>query len=279
VFPEHFTARQRVIHRAIDGSVARADRVLTISEFTRGELRRTYPRLAPGRVVNAGAGVDRRVFRRDPRARATLEELERRRDFRLPDRFVLAAGNLQPRKNLPRLLEAFARVRGSDPSLGLVVAGRETGRDPGLRRALAADAAVTWTDWVSRPELVALYSACRLFVYPSLYEGFGLPVLEAMACGAPVITSRGSAPEEVCPVPDALFDPRSVQDIAARMERSLTDDAAARLRAEQAGLPARHSWAAVADRTLDVYRSVEDGRQSSSDAFTSASSSSISSAK
>ena len=171
---------------------------------------------------------------------------------------LLFVGPLEPRKNLGRLIEAYARVsRGEAGAPPLVLVGHRGWRDrPILRRLEAPDIAgrVRWLGYLPDVEVAALMAGARLFVYPSLYEGFGLPVLEAMASGAPVITSRTSALPEVAGDAAILVDPEDVEALAGALQRALADaslreELCARGLARAAGF----TWAETARRTLAVY--------------------------
>ena len=151
---------------------------------------------------------------------ADLDEVRAR--YGLPDQFVLAVGNLQPRKNLVRLSQATASL-----GIPLVAVGRPLWRVGEVRRSIAPGE-ITWLGHVSEHDLRHLYRLCTVFAYPSLYEGFGLPILEAMAAGAPVVTSSISAMPEVAGDAAVLTDPRSVEEISAGI-RSLVDSPARRL--------------------------------------------------
>jgi glycosyltransferase involved in cell wall biosynthesis len=258
-FPSHYTRKQHVIHRFIDRSSRRADRILTVSDFSKAEILHFYPFLRESDVTVTHDASDPEVFKKiaDPRSR--LEALESKIDKKIPDEFVLTVGNLQPRKNLERLLLAFDRVSDRRDDIRLVITGRRAWRYDDILRKMECRSRdrIVFTDYVDEDELVALYNLCRLFVYPSLYEGFGLPVVEAISCGAIALTSRGSSLEEVCPVPDALFDPLRPEIIAEKILDVLDDpDRYRRIQAQQTGLPDRFSWMDTAAKTIEIYRSL-----------------------
>jgi len=208
-------AYPRLLRGRIALTVRRAARVsalvVTGSEFSRGELLMLYRRLSPERVIvtpyadRPGAVTGA--------SHTALAEVRARHN--LPDRFVLAVGNLQPRKNLGRLSQATASL-----DVPLVVVGQPRWRADEVRRQ-AGYGSVTWLGYVSDDDLRHLYRLCTVFAYPSLYEGFGLPVVEAMACGAPVVTSNVSALPEVAGEAAVLVDPYSPEDIAAGIGRLL----------------------------------------------------------
>jgi glycosyltransferase involved in cell wall biosynthesis len=176
--------------------------------------------------------------------------------------FVLTIGDLQPRKNHMGLLEAFEQVLRANPELPhqLVMAGKDTWYSGSLRRAIRrspiADR-VSLPGFVEDEDLVDLYGACDVFVFPSFYEGFGLPILEAMACGRAVACSNTSAMPEVADGAAILFDPTSTAEIA-RAIRDLLLDSELRQRMERLGSnrAGLFSWEGAARKTLDVYYDV-----------------------
>jgi glycosyltransferase involved in cell wall biosynthesis len=157
---------------------------------------------------------------------APPEPIDRSR-FGLPSRYFLFVGTLQPRKNLGRVLRAFARLGGTDAdSVGLALAGAAGLGSPDLRRQvdeLGIAERVRWLGYVAEGDLPGLYAGATAFVFPSLYEGFGLPVVEAMAWGTPVITSSVSSLPEVAGDAAVLVDPYDVDGLARAMQRLLDD--------------------------------------------------------
>src|SRR5213594_3940049 len=138
--------------------------------------------------------------------------------------YFLYVGNLEPRKNLERLIEAFARIPGKEHHLVIVGDSWYRGRAVEKKaRSLGLNGEVKFLGYVPRAELPGLFSGATAFVYPSLLEGFGMPILEAMACGAPVITSNGSALKEVAGGAAELVDPLSVRELTEAMERVAQD--------------------------------------------------------
>jgi glycosyltransferase involved in cell wall biosynthesis len=232
----------------------RADRILAISEATARDAVAEL-RVPQERVVVVGAGVSER-FRRPASREQMLRELQKAMPW-LVQGFVLYTGGIEPRKNIDRLLVAYAGLpRALRERHQLVVVCRI---DPSelaamrsrLRKLGIADR-VHFPGFVADSELIKLYQSCELFVFPSLYEGFGLPVAEAIACGAPVISSNTSSLPELVRDADALFDPREDASIRAALKRSLTDeDLLRRLRTVE--LDPRYRWSGVADRTAAVY--------------------------
>jgi glycosyltransferase involved in cell wall biosynthesis len=173
--------------------------------------------------------------------------------------YLIHIGTLQPRKNLGRLVEAFARVRQEEPGLEhqLVLVGMRGWQDESLFetvRRLRLESDVTWLDHVPFEHLPALLSGADLFVFPSLYEGFGLPPLEAMACGTPVVSSRVSSLPEVVGDAGLLVDPLRVDDLAGAMRRVLTDCSLhAALRQKGLARAQTFSWERTARETLAAF--------------------------
>jgi glycosyltransferase involved in cell wall biosynthesis len=176
-----------------------------------------------------------------------------------PGRFVLSLGTIEPRKNHVRLLAAFDRVAGRDPGLHLVLVGRWGWRTSAFQRALAASPyrdRVVVTGHLPDVEVAALLRSCAVMAYPSLYEGFGLPVLEAMAAGAPVVTSTVSALPETAGGAAVLVDPLDVASIAAGIATAM--DRREELVAAGHTRVAGRSWLDVGRETLDAYRRAQD---------------------
>ncbi len=244
------------LNRVVPRSVARADHVLADSEATRADLMELYG-TPPGKITVLYSGVND-SFRpvRDPAALASL----RARYGLGAAPFVLAVGTLQPRKNYVRLIQAMAQLPAG---ANLVIAG---GRG-WLYDAIFAEVErlgwrerVIFAGFVADDDLPALYSAARVLAYPSLYEGFGLPILEAFACGTPVVTSTASCLPEVAGDAALLVPPTDVAALAAALERALTDEAArAELIARGFERVKAFSWAASAQKLVGIYRQLAGG--------------------
>jgi hypothetical protein len=179
--------------------------------------------------------------------------------------FVLSVGDLQPRKNQIGLIQAFARLVRAYPQLKhrLVLAGKETwfaGRVREAARESGVEDRIRFLGFVSDQDLLQLYNACDLFVFPSFYEGFGLPALEAMACGRAVVCANTTALPEVVDGAAIVFDPYAVDEIV-RAIADLLLDGELRVRMERLGLQraAHFSWQKTAEGTLNVFREVLEG--------------------
>jgi glycosyltransferase involved in cell wall biosynthesis len=173
----------------------------------------------------------------------------------LPERFVVYPANLWPHKNHERLVEGLARIR--DPELGLVLTGRDYGRLNTLKAhasALGVGNRILHLGYVERDAVPALYRLAEAMVFPSLYEGFGAPPLEAMACGCPVASSRRASLAEVVGDAAAKLEPESVESIAGALE-TVSEDEEARSRLRSAGLQRAQefSWSASAERHTAIY--------------------------
>lgn len=229
-----------------------ATMIVTPSRSVRREVCE-HLRVSPDKVV-AVAEAPRSVFHRLPPA----ETVEVRRRLKIEDEFLLFVGTIEPRKNLKTLVRAFAEVlRRTNTKLQLVVAGKKGWlTDEMLAQVSASNVAehVRFTGYVSEDELRALYSSCRAFVYPSLYEGFGLPPLEAMACGAPVISSDIASVREVTANGALLVSPENVHELAESIIALLGDDERRRqLAADGLSRAAKFTWERTARATLEVY--------------------------
>lgn len=251
-FPEFFSRREVLQFRtAIRWTARRARRVITISENSRRDIVDAYG-ISPDGIDVSYLGVDLARFRPVPKAAAesTLAGYGIRRAY------VLAVGNLQPRKNLTRLIDAFVDLKRRRPDLPhcLVLVGKPAFRHSevlGRVRRHGLEEQVIFTGYVPDEDLAVLYGGADVFAYPSLYEGFGLPVAEAMACGTPTLTSDRSAMPEVTGDAAVLVDPEDTRSIAAGLERILVDSDLAAALADRGVQRARaFTWDNTARITL-----------------------------
>lgn len=254
-YPEFFPGRlRRLMSMLYPLSARRAARVLTVSEFSRQELIRLY-RLPPERVVccHNGVGPEFRVLE-ERAARAVVER------YGVEGPYVLFVGRIEPRKNLSGLIQAMERLAGQGAHLPLVVVGMKDALfEEHYERTMQGrgSARVIFTGKAPQEDLPAFYNAATLTAYPSFAEGFGLPVLEAMACGSPVVTSNTTSLPEVAGDAAILVDPHDTEALAQAMHRVLTDpDLARRMRHEGLERAALFTWEQSARRTLEVYREI-----------------------
>jgi glycosyltransferase involved in cell wall biosynthesis len=233
-------------------SVHRADHVLADSAATRADLVHFYD-LPPEKITVLLSGVDSRFRPADAAAAARV-----RQKYGLTGMdYLLSVGTVQPRKNYARLAQALALLRQQGYDLHLVIVGGAGWLEDPIHEAVRAAAVAPYVHFIGFADdvdLPALYSAAQCLVFPSLYEGFGLPVLEAMACGTPVVTSNVSSLPEVAGDAALLVDPYAIESIADAVARLLTDSA---LRQELirrgTARAAGFTWEAAARQLVSVY--------------------------
>ncbi len=222
-FPRQHTLRSRLyLDASTRYSCRAARRVLADSQATAQDLTREYG-VPAGKITVAYPGLDSAFARADGAAQDAV-----RRRYSLPHPFVLYVGTIQPRKNLARLVEAFACLPRDWASVDLVLAGQTGWLAAEIHdrvRQLGLEGRVRFPGYVAQEDLPALLSAAECFVMPSLYEGFGLPVLEAMACGTPVICSTAGSLPEVAGDAALQFAPTDVEGLVAALSRVLGDAA------------------------------------------------------
>lgn len=249
--PFRHAAGRAIRTRTLPAQARRARRVITISQASRRDLVRLL-HLDGERLRVIPQGISEQLApAADARAvRAAL----RAEGLPVPERYVLAMGALDPRKNGPFLMRGFARVHAEHPDVALWVVGVERPAEYPLPFTQSPD----WLHvhgFVSRAVLVRLLQGALAFAYPSLYEGFGLPVLEAMACGVPVLSSDSSSLPEVVGEAGLLFDPHNEEQLACALRQVLTDPGLReRLTLAASGQVARYSWGETARLTYGVYR-------------------------
>jgi glycosyltransferase involved in cell wall biosynthesis len=260
MYPRYHPVRRVVLNRPlVDFSARRADAIITVSQSAKRDIIRLYgiPSDRVHVIHEAAAPTFGRV--------TSTAELERvRQRYSLADRFILYVGTIEPRKNLPSLIEGFARrSKAGDLPHQLVCVGPYGWLSRDIERhieRLDIRRAVRFTGYVPFGDLPALYTMADLFVFPSLYEGFGLPVIEAMACGTPVITGRVAALEEVAGGAvehiDHL-DPATIGGALVALARSR--ERREQLRACGLARAKQFSWQRAAQETLAVYRRAARG--------------------
>ncbi len=256
LFPHHHTLLKRYIFRFfIRTSSRHAVALIADSESTRQDAIRLVG-VRPDKIFTAQLGVTQEF--RPIRDNAILQHA--RQKYHLPEHFLLYVGMIEPRKNLPTLLQAYATIADQMPDHRLVVVGpkgwmvenilQQTGR-------LNISDKVHFTGYVERADLPGIYNMADVFIYPSVYEGFGLPVLEAMACGTPVITSNVSSMPEIVGDAGVLLTPNDSQALAQAL-LELINDPVYRQRLSTKGLEraAAFTWDRTAEKTVAVYRHV-----------------------
>lgn len=247
-YPREYPRQQYYFRHYVPRVLAASEAVIAISESTRRDVLAFY-RLPERKLRVVFAGYDERRFSPAPHTQP---------DGVRP--YALYVGNVMPHKNLTRLVEAFAAL-SSRRDVRLVIVGSGRPRHVGALGAaierLGVSASVDWHPYASGDELVQLYRGARMLVMPSLYEGFGLPVLEAMACGVPVVTSNVSSLPEVVGDAAVLVDPTDVMSIADAMKRLFTDDVLVKELRERGPSRARlFSWDKTGRAVRGVLREV-----------------------
>jgi glycosyltransferase involved in cell wall biosynthesis len=222
-FPQYLPSRAAYVYARAMMTIAarRARRILTVSQASKEDILR-YLKVPASKIEVIYNALDERLA-----VVPTAEDISRVRDrFLLTSPFVLYAGNIKPHKNVDRLIEAFSILRRRGDDVKLLIIGDEISKYPNLRRLVhrfQLHQYVRFLGFVPDATLAVLYRLATVFVFPSLYEGFGLPPLEAMASGTPVITSNVSSLPEVVGDAALLIDPMSASAIAAAMARVLDD--------------------------------------------------------
>lgn len=251
IYPQYFTVRQRWVYRIANALVfRRVRRIISVSDSTKSDLVRIF-NVDPAKVVTTHLGVSRRFFEHKP------EETKRVREaYNLPERYVLYVGANKPHKNLPALVDAWQSLRKRQEKL--VIAGHWDGRynqSVEKVRLNGLENEVRFLGPVSDDHLPALYGGADVFVFPSHYEGFGLPVLEAMASGTAVVCSNIPSFREIGGSSVVMVDPYDVNDISGKIEM-LLDDSAYRDRLGSLGArrAADFTWDRTVRQTLSVYR-------------------------
>lgn len=254
--PETFEpGLQAYLTQAVPRAVARAGHILADSKSTRDDLV-AYLGVAPDRITVAYPGVDPDFRPLDDRSiKAVCDR------YRLTRPFILSVSTLQPRKNYPALIEAYARLKsmgGQATELSLVVVGSKGWLYQEIFETverLGVSDQVRFLGFVRDEDLPALYNAAEVFALPSLYEGFGLPVLEALACGTPVVTSNVSSLPEVAGDAALLVSPHDVEALSQALYRTLTDREL-RVTLRRRGLiqARRFTWQQTASIVAGVYR-------------------------
>ena len=228
--------------------------IITVSEFTKRDLLEHVPSVRPERVFVTYEGISS-VFRK-----ISDENLlaQTRRRFSLEKPFVLYVGSLKAHKNVTRLVEALRRIRQKKGiPHELVLVGRQDPRNEGLKRLISENAFCRYLGELEDSDLARVYNTAELFVLPSLWEGFGLPVLEAMACGVPVISSDRASLPEVAGGAAALFNPESVDALEGLIYNVLSDNGLRQMMLQKGFQNIqRFSWKDTARQTLEIYNKV-----------------------
>lgn len=242
--------------KVVPRSIARADHILADSHSTKQDLTELF-QVDPATVTVVGAGVEAR-FR--PVTEQTVLDTVRQR-YQLPGKFILSLGTLEPRKNFTGLIEAYQQSPVRESHHLVIAGGKGWLYDDIFARAAASPVAdrIHFTGFVADNDLPALYSLADIFAYPSHYEGFGIPIVEAMACGVPVVCANNSCLPEVAGPAALQITATDTVALAEALHRLATDDPLRRQAIERGFHQARQfSWTAAAERLLAVYERLAD---------------------
>jgi len=258
MFPEYLPNKLAYVYAKSSMWTAsrKADRILTVSEASKRDILRFF-NVPPEKVVVIHNAIDERFL-----APANQERMDLvRQRYQLDHPFILYVGNIKPHKNIERLIAAFGRARGQcHDDLKLIIIGDEISKYPALRQSVhkhKLDKHVRFLGFQPMETLAAFYRQARAFVFPSLYEGFGLPPLEAMACGAPVVTSNVSSLPEVAGGAALLVDPYNEEAIADGIVRAVTDEGLRAVLIEKGKQRARmFSWKQSVQKIHEIYMQV-----------------------
>lgn len=243
--------RDRVLffRKYFEKSLHRADAIIAPSEFTKSEFQKSYPAVN-AKIHPIPLGCDKSLFRTYPQEQ--IDAFKSR--LHLPERYVLFAGTSDPRKNIQAIFKAMAQLPAS---IKLVCAGW-VGWGQGMEKSPQAASLkdrIIFTGYVSDADLALLYAGARVFVYPSFYEGFGLPVLEAMACGCPVVCANTASLPEVAGNASIYCDPHDAACLAnAIAEVVASDSLYAKMSRQNLEQAAHFDWSATAEKTLEVFK-------------------------
>ena len=260
--PEWFSKRDQLVLRlGVSSSIKQASIVLTISNFSKSAIMTNY-KASCNRIVSIPIGVDIERFTNPPQLSSKLKK-----QYGITKPYILALGNLQPRKNIKRLIDAFHSSKQSiKEPLQLILAGKAQFKSNEIikqveRLGLKDD--ISFTGYVRDEDLPSLYGGANIFIYPSLYEGFGLPILEAMAAGVAVISSKTTAMPEVCGNAVHYINPTDSNDIANAIIK-IANDKVYRSRLVEKGLKraVSYTWDKTALDTLKIYRQILEKKES-----------------
>ena len=259
-FPQWFTGRELFMFNFIARTLKKAESIIAVSEFTKREIINHY-NVSKDKIAVIYNGVDR-IFR----PITDLNLIHRiKRKHKVPCDFILHVGRINIRKNIPIIIRAFKMLKERGiHGYKLVLAGEENWKCDnikGLIKQLAIEEEIIFTGYIPQMDLPALYSAARLFVSPSFYEGFGLAPLEAMACGIPVVTSDTTAFPEILEDAATMVDPYNTEELAETMRKLLSDeDLREKMILKGLRQVKKFNWEKTARETLKIYKEIDNGR-------------------
>ncbi len=243
-----YTIKDNVHRKIVKSAATRATHIFATSQFTKQDIVTTL------QVAEEKISVTYQAPLTIINKQLTISNLLKKLHIDAP--YVLYVGNAYPHKNLGTLIDAWKIFFSEHPEYQLVLAGKESPWYETLKHNARGIGNIVFTGYVEDSELVELYQHARLYVFPSLYEGFGLPPLEAMAYGVPVISSSASCLPEILGNAALYFDPSDAHDIARAMEHGIEEDIRYMLRQQAKDELARYSWKQLAESTFQTYMSV-----------------------
>lgn len=250
--PAYFL-KKKAYHQVINRAIKKSEKIIAVSEHTKKDILKNF-KISPQKILVTCEGVD--LSEQPPRD--TSETILQKYGIIRP--YILYVGNAYPHKNLDRLVLAFKEVAKRHSGLNLVLAGKEDYFYKRLKKFVADShiSNVFFPGHVDETDLPMIYREAKLYVFPSLYEGFGLPPLEAMARNIPVASSNASCLPEILGNAAFFFDPRGISEIAEAIEKVLTDNALRKKLIEVGKKQIqKYSWEKMARETLDIYKSCE----------------------
>ncbi len=255
-FPAHIKFLDLLFLRLlIPISLKRADRIVAVSEFTKKEIEKYY-QISAEKIEVIFNAVSEDFLRQDV-SQGKLEQV--REKYELPDRFLLYMGTLQPRKNLPFFIEAFAKLKQQIPDLKLVIAGNLKAHNVDLQienkiKQLSLENEVIFPGFIDEDDKAAIFALAHVFVFPSLYEGFGIPILEAMSQGVPVVASNIESLKEIGSDCALFFDVQSLDNLAEKLYTACMDQKVReRLIPMGKERVSFFSWEKSARKTIETY--------------------------
>ena len=252
-FPKDLLLRFKIF---LPYSIKKSIKIITCSEFSKKEIINFY-KVKPEKIVVIHYGVSENFKPVEVKEKGKILK-----KYGIKNSFILAVSNLQPRKNLKRLIKAYLHLLKNKDNFqySLVIVGRKLWLYKEIFeevRGLDLKDKIIFTDYIPEKDLIYLYNLSEVFVYPSLYEGFGLPVLEAMACGCPVITSNLSSLPEICEKAAILVNPYDIKAIANAINEVISNNNLRKfLKNEGLKQSQKFSWEKTAEKTLKVYEGV-----------------------
>ena len=251
LYPEFFTFKQRLWHKLIGPKqlCQQSDKIIAISQNTKNDIVKLY-KIPEKKIQVVHQGINQLFFQ--PITDADKNKIKEK--YKLPQNYIFALGNLEPRKNLQTLISAFEKI--SDPDTYLVIAGGAGWKNKNiykLQKKSSKKNRIKFLGYVDSADKPALYALAKVFVYPSIYEGFGLPPVEAMACGTPIITSFSSSLPEAVGDAGLMIDPNNINELADTINKVLTDEQlAAKLIAKGKTRSQQFNWKKGSAEILDI---------------------------